>query len=168
MEELTQEEIVKLKKIASLYEEGGRKNFHEPVEKEERYWKIQESFSPIYEVGKIYPSIERIRFSEQVSKSDYDKQELLEEAKRRGYVKGVRYISAYLSAHEAIIKEDIKYYEHSVGVQLTDGCGGSIYFNGKWAEIIPQKEEPKKEPLFTFEDFKKDLINLLDKYSCGL
>jgi len=59
---------------------------------------------------------------------------LIKEADRRGYKIGVKYIGCYTEAPVFEIKEKLKYY---IGVdQLTDGCGGTVYLNGKWAEII--------------------------------
>lgn len=67
---------------------------------------------------------------------------LRKEAKRRGYVNGVKYKGQTYSAI-ATVKDDnsFMYYTEKYGMTdyLTDGGGDSIYANGKWAEILPNE-----------------------------
>ena len=67
------------------------------------------------------------------------KAHLIEEAKRRGLVMGVKYFSADGNNFEARqIKGDFYYCNNDM---LTDGWGGCVYCQGKWAEIIKQEEK---------------------------
>lgn len=60
---------------------------------------------------------------------------LIQEAKRRGYVDGTKY--KYYSHIETVGNCKNFKYNGIVGYQyLTDGCGGSVFYDGKWAEII--------------------------------
>lgn len=70
---------------------------------------------------------------------------LIEEAKQRGFVKGVKYEntsgSIHIAKHEAVF---FYYYSGKQGITLRCGDGqGLIYEYGKWAKIISYKEEIK-------------------------
>jgi len=84
---------------------------------------------------------------------------LIKEAERRGFKIGTKYISARTGG-EATIKQLPKYYDNSYGIDkdmLTDGWGGCIYYQGKWAEIIePEKEEKKESSI-------PEIIRMLDE-----
>lgn len=70
---------------------------------------------------------------------------LIEEAKRRGFKEGVNYYSVITGNEVNKILSNLKYYERTDN--LTDGCGGSVYLKGKWANIIETitKEEAEKK-----------------------
>ncbi len=72
---------------------------------------------------------------------------LLEEAKLK-YPKGTKYINASLPAKECSIEGELKL--HVLGqinnpYQITDGYGGAVFYNNKWAEIIDPKAELLKK-----------------------
>jgi hypothetical protein len=75
----------------------------------------------------------------------YDKQELLEEAKRR-YIAGTQFKSL-LDDNKINTSDGNFIICNENTVIITEAC--VCYLHGRWAEIV--KEEPKKESLFVFE-----------------
>jgi hypothetical protein len=74
---------------------------------------------------------------------------LINEAKRRGFKKGVRATWAFQkNTNEALEKDvDDLFFHINDGAMLTDGFGHSVFSDGKWAEIIKEtitKEEAEK------------------------
>ena len=59
---------------------------------------------------------------------------MIKEAEKRGFVKGVRY-KCVLAGTKEELKKEFKLYPGTAN-QLTDGWGGSVFYNGQWAEII--------------------------------
>lgn len=74
--------------------------------------------------------IDNYKQRKKVEYIDIIKDYLLLKAKQR-YPIGTKYISAF-NGDKCIVKEHLDYYYN----QITDGCGGSVYYDGKWAEII--------------------------------
>jgi len=64
---------------------------------------------------------------------------LIKVAEEKGYVEGVKYKDLLLSNKECIRKGELYYYINDD--MLTDGNGGAIYYQGKWASIIPSPLE---------------------------
>lgn len=66
--------------------------------------------------------------------------ELMEYAKKN-YPIGTKFMSATMT-REATVKKNFRFLEESQvsgnirGNMITDACGGSVYFEGKWAEIL--------------------------------
>mgnify|MGYP000426812941 CR=1 FL=1 len=71
------------------------------------------------------------------------KEALIKEVKKRGFKEGVKYTSVgfYSKGSEHQLKFKLTYYIEDD--MLTDGAGGSIYYKGKWAEIISNPIEEK-------------------------
>jgi hypothetical protein len=82
---------------------------------------------------------------------------LINEAKKRGFKNGVKYndVSIYKGIKTLKMFDNIKCYIENDN-QLTDGCGGSIFCNGKWAEIIDDKAKLKE----AISRLEKELTNL--------
>ena len=76
-------------------------------------------------------------------------QALIKEAKKRGFKEGVKYICEGFPV-VLINFLELTYYSGSGGY-LTDGHGGSIFNDGKWATIIEDKKE------MTHEQIEKEL-----------
>jgi len=68
-------------------------------------------------------------------------QALTAEAKKRGFKKGVRYIGMLTPTEESCGISKFSLHKNTTNEYLTDGCGGSVYANGKWATIIEDKKE---------------------------
>tara|TARA_R110000772_G_scaffold135231_1_gene243884 strand:- start:181 stop:714 length:534 start_codon:yes stop_codon:yes gene_type:complete len=67
---------------------------------------------------------------------------LINEAKRRGFKKGVGYISAASIQGEGVCSDTFIFLNCSDGQYLyTSGSFAYVYYNGKWAEIITQAKE---------------------------
>lgn len=66
-------------------------------------------------------------------------QALIEEAKKRGFVRGVNFTSLIYDKPQATLSSDILDWE-VIGEEwhLRDSDGESIFHNGKWAEVIKQ------------------------------
>ena len=64
------------------------------------------------------------------------KSHLIEEAERRGYKLNVKYKDYDATQTVGYNGEARPYLYSKAGDYLTDGCGGAVYCNGKWAEII--------------------------------
>jgi hypothetical protein len=58
------------------------------------------------------------------------------EAKRRGYKDGSIYVDSFRKEKVTLVSFDNLYYFGYVENMLTDGHGGAIFRDGKWAEII--------------------------------
>ena len=72
-------------------------------------------------------------------------QALIKEAKKRGFKEGVKYICEGFPV-VLINFLELTYYSGSGGY-LTDGHGGSIFNDGKWATIIEDKKEMTHEQI---------------------
>lgn len=86
------------------------------------------------------------------------KEALIKEAKKRGFKEGVKYTSVgfYSKGSEHQLKFKLTYYIEDD--MLTDGAGGSIYYKGKWAEIISNPIEEKINDLQKqLDELKKQL-----------
>ena len=104
-----------------------------------------EERSMAYWNSNVYLPKDFVEKNPDIFELDYTK--LLEEAHKR-YPIGTKYIS--ISPDTLGIKPTVRESFMCVSttkglVKITDGCGGSVYYDGKWAEIV-------KEPLFTTED----------------
>lgn len=100
----------------------------------------------LYNSGITY-SVDK-KDAKQATKEDFDKQELLEEAKRR-YPIGTKIRINYGGKNEAIIKGHEQIHPHcldEVWFAVKEARSNinflPVYYRGKYAEIIPQ-EEPK-------------------------
>ena len=80
------------------------------------------------------------------------KDALMEEAKRRGYKNGVRYM-CYDMVQEIENMDGMNYYAYGI---LTDGYGGHIYDNGEWSEIC----KPNEKILERIANIEKELEQL--------
>ncbi len=183
----------KFSEAAKILGEAIQKEF--PNEPEERYYELIDDggYCDDFVRGKIYPLSDPIltEFGHKLpikhsidwrlrTKQDYLNQELLEKAKR-DYCEGVviksfcdnnrlRIIAPYEGCAHIEYKLERNGIRASNGMN-TVGCDGEhvcsnplIYENGKWAEIIRADQSPTLE----LDDFKKDLNNLLEKYSCNV
>lgn len=71
-------------------------------------------------------------------------QKLKKEAIKRGYKDGVKY--KYIGDNERVctLKGELELHVTGSECYLTDGHGGSVFENGKWAEIIKEEEKTYK------------------------
>lgn len=111
---------------------------------------IWEERSMAYWNSNVYLPKDFVENNPDIFELDYTR--LLEEANKR-YPIGTKYITANPSTQNkatiigklcitsVLSEETVK----CNGIRITDGWGGSVYYDGKWAEII-------KDPLFTTED----------------
>lgn len=102
------------------------------------------------------------------TKEEFDKQELLKEAKKR-YPIGTKFIDASEPSSTRIqtATSDPYFYflpEEYISVALN---GGVIYYNGKWAEIIPQKQPLFKDELEN-DVYRGDGLRVVNKYDFGV
>lgn len=106
----------------------------------------------------IYARIQRIPIAEMT------KEKLLAYANKH-YPIGTIYKSQSKPSNEAKIEGLLTIYTHLPnGYQITDGCGGSVYVYGKWAEIIskPKHKFTENDYVLTSSDKEKyELLNLL-------
>lgn len=99
---------------------------------------------------------------QEVTKEDYDKQELLEEAKRRGFVDGVEFIDNDGDIYEVI--GDIVFWNSTAPdaykIALTSTKGLSLVYTDVhgWAQIITKKS--KEEPKYTHKEWIDKITKL--------
>ena len=91
---------------------------------------------------------------------------LKEKAKEKGFKTGTIYKG--FSFKDSITKvgnfDKLQYYHEKCDEYLTDGYGGSIWQNGKWAEIIV---ELISKPLFKVNDYVKCVKGDISKITYG-
>lgn len=81
---------------------------------------------------------------------------LLKEAERR-YPLKTNYISANLINGKCSVVDKFKFLKEN---KISDGWGGYVFYDGKWAEIVPSKEQPKeKTNYYYFNEWKKDITS---------
>lgn len=69
----------------------------------------------------------------------FDTLDYLTKMTKKNYPKGTKYKCALYSRDIAIVEDEFSFYlkeEGNTEDSITDGCGGYVYFDGKWAEII--------------------------------
>jgi len=91
---------------------------------------FSENYEVFYNLDKLYLATEQEVF-----------EALKNEAIKRGYKEGVKYINATNKLHTTTFKSFKFLAFYSDKNLLTDGCGGSIFSKGQWATIVEQPKE---------------------------
>lgn len=82
---------------------------------------------------------------------------LIDEAKRRGFIKGTQFKSAYNDSE--FIFEDYGGFSISEKNNFTSSKSGSFFYKGKWAEII-------KEPTIILHGYEIEIDDTHVKFGC--
>lgn len=85
-----------------------------------------------------------------------EEQELLNEATQR-YPVGTVYLYEPFDNKEVTVVEELKLHNIEGSIIITDGCGGAVYNEGTWAEII-SLPEPTINELMIQVDHKIKLM----------